>query len=140
MCRRKAGCEHLTLAREHRLDSKSTVDDDKEELVAIADKSVKSIKVTPSFIELSKTLSCGMLDELIGQFDNYSGWKIINETEVEINPYIIKGYTKGNRDFRLTIQIASKDYKRILLLFEDPDKHTVWKNIARVTICSSIFF
>eukprot|EP00826_Nyctotherus_ovalis_P040579 TRINITY_DN4014_c0_g1_i1.p1 TRINITY_DN4014_c0_g1~~TRINITY_DN4014_c0_g1_i1.p1 ORF type:complete len:390 (-),score=92.21 TRINITY_DN4014_c0_g1_i1:19-1188(-) len=96
--------------RERRLDSKSTVDDDREDLLLVSERSLSEVKVTPNLIELSKIIACGELDYLLSQISNYSSWELIKTTESaqKAKPYSLKAYVQGNKKFRLEIQLYSE--------------------------------
>eukprot|EP00826_Nyctotherus_ovalis_P040582 TRINITY_DN4014_c0_g1_i18.p1 TRINITY_DN4014_c0_g1~~TRINITY_DN4014_c0_g1_i18.p1 ORF type:complete len:244 (+),score=63.26 TRINITY_DN4014_c0_g1_i18:110-841(+) len=122
--------------RERRLDSKSTVDDDREDLLLVSERSLSEVKVTPNLIELSKIIACGELDYLLSQISNYSSWELIKTTESaqKAKPYSLKAYVQGNKKFRLEIQLYSEDLRETANLFIDPNKHAIWNNIQRTVI------
>eukprot|EP00826_Nyctotherus_ovalis_P017522 TRINITY_DN15164_c0_g3_i1.p1 TRINITY_DN15164_c0_g3~~TRINITY_DN15164_c0_g3_i1.p1 ORF type:complete len:519 (+),score=120.67 TRINITY_DN15164_c0_g3_i1:364-1920(+) len=135
----KLKCGYLSkkpATRDRRLDSKSTADDEKEDLLLVSDRSLSEVKVTPTLIELSKALACGEIEYLLSQVSNYSSWELIASTEFtqEEGAYLLRAYNQGSKKFRLEVQLYGKGLKETAELLIDPHRHAVWSSILRTAV------
>lgn len=137
--RNKLKCGYLSkkpATRDRRLDSKSTADDEKEDLLLIGDKSLNEVKVTPTLIELSKALACGEIEYLLSQVSNYSIWELVASTEFTQaeKTYLLKAYNQGSKRFRLEVQLYGKGLREAAEFFMDPHTHALWSSIQRTPV------
>ena len=141
--RNKFKCGYLfkkPATRERRLDSKSTADDEREDLFLLSNKSLSEVKITPALIELSKALASGELEYLLSQLSNYSSWKLIKTRDsiLEERPYLLKAYNQGEKMFRLEIHLYSEGIRKTAELLMDPNKHVIWKDIQFTVIYQDV--
>lgn len=121
------------VTRDARADSKSTVaEDDKESGADTPRASCRELSITPDLIELSKALSSGRLEYLMGELDCYSEWMPLDTEVTKMG--VVKSYTQGKNNFRLCFQLFSDNIENIAEQFIDPRKHTLWSSIQRCVI------
>ena len=116
--------------RQIRLDSKST-DDESEDLIMSDNKNFDSMDITPVFIESSKIFASSKLESLITQLDNYSEWKLINNTKDNSESSLLEVYSREVNELRFHVKIHSKDLMKVVNMFESTSNNTIWKNIEK---------
>ena len=83
-------------------------------------KSIGKVKLTKDLLESSNLSALNDMKELMEQFDSYTGWKSIESTE------LIDIYTKGQKQFRATVDIASSDIRAVTKYFYNLEKRVMW--------------
>ncbi len=98
-------------------------------------KSLGDIKVTPELVESSKDLSAEKIEYLVTQLDDYLAWEAL---ETSLENETVKGYSKGRKEFRLTLEIKSGNLKQTAEFFKDLGKRMRWdpKHWGLVLRCS----
>ncbi len=123
MCVRKSSskgtmAESKDGSEECREEDKDTVD-----LKDLLSRSLADTIISSDLLAASRTASQDKLDYLTQQLDNYLTWDSLQSTFAGDS---IKGYTKGKKEFRLSIEIASDNLHKTAEYFTDLAKRMLW--------------
>ena len=107
--------------------TRTTSDDyeeEKEDTSNTMTKSLGELKITKTLIENSLDASNPYVTSLMDELDQYTSWSMIDSMCAES----IKAYSRGKKDFRMTMTIKCNDVMKVAKYFVDLDKRAKWDN------------
>ena len=109
-------------------ESKGTTEDnedEKEDVTGMMAKSVEELKIGKSLLDSSREASMPYAKNLLSQLDGYASWDLIDSFAEDT----IRIYSRGKKDLRFTLELATDDIEKVSKHFFDLEKRAKWDSM-----------